>query len=67
MYIVKFHLFNEAGKVENEGSEVFDTKSEAMNRVKSLGYFCVKRGKTACGYMRRDADRSLYVVIVKKV
>lgn len=66
MYIVKFHLFNEAGKVENEGSEVFDTKSEAMNRVKSLGYFCAKRGKTAWGYMRRDADRSRYAVIVKK-
>lgn len=66
MYIVKFHLFNEAGKVENEGSEVFDTKSEAMNRVKSLGCFCAKRGKTAWGYMRRDADRSRYAVIVKK-
>lgn len=66
MYIVKFHFFDEAGKVENEGSEVFDTKSAAMNRVKSLGYFCAKRGKTAWGYMRRDADRSRYAIIVKK-
>ena len=66
MYTVKYHHINEAGKVENDGSEVFDTKRAAMNRVKSLGYFCAKRGKTAWGYMRRDTDRNRYAIIVKR-